>query len=226
MPRILGPTTSPAPPRRVSRSLAALAFGVLAAAVLWLSLEGRAASTRFRAGIVFAPDACDLSPGIARTFGGPLTRADCAEVERIARDEIAAAFRGLRLDLTGDDRAFWTVHVIPFVPARTRMVGASGASVAFGPLGGRGIVGLTALVGHVLRHSPPDASRAEIIAALGRGVGRTVVHELAHQIAGGAIDSHDSDTYEYFSADHRSRYYGDVRWGRAGARLRAVAGSR
>ena len=134
---------------------------------------------------MFVAGACDLSPGVARTLGGPLTTADCASVERIARAEVAAAFAGLRIDVTADPAAFWTVHVRAFVPSRSRMVGAAGASLAFGPLGGRGMVGIMPLTAQALRHAPSDASRADIVAAIGRGVGRSVVHEFAHQIAGG-----------------------------------------
>ena len=154
-----------------------LALALVAAGGLWTTLQRRAASTRFEAGLVFVAGACDLSPGVARTLGGPLTTADCASVERIARAEVAAAFAGLRMDVTADPAAFWTVHVRAFVPSRSRMVGAAGASLAFGPLGGRGMVGIMPLTAQALRHAPSDASRADIVAAIGRGVGRSVVHE-------------------------------------------------
>ena len=166
------------------RSCAALLFGVLASGGLGLALQSRAASTRFQAGVVFGNGACDLSPGFARTIGGPISDIECAHVERIARAEIAAAFDGLRIEVTNDARAFWTVHVRGHVPSRSRTVGAVGASVAFGPLGGRGIVGLTPLAAQAIRHAPAGTTRADILDAIGRGVGRSVVHELAHQIVG------------------------------------------
>jgi hypothetical protein len=199
-------------------------LAIVAAGGLWTALQRRAASTRFAAGLVFVPGACDLSPGVARSLGGPLTPADCAVIERIARAEVAAAFAGLRVDVSADASAFWTVHVRAFVPSRTRMLGAAGASLAFGPLGGRGMVGLMPLAGHALRHAPPQASRDEIIAAIGRGVGRSVVHEFAHQIAGGAIDGSDPSTYEYGSVDRAAQYYGVLRWGPVGARVRERLG--
>ena len=196
-------------------------LALVAAAGLWSALQRRAAATRFQAGVLFVDGACDLSPGVAQLLGGPLTPADCATIERIARAEVVAAFAGLRIDVTADPYAFWTVHVRAFVPSRTRMVGAAGASLAFGPLGGRGMVGLMALTAQALRHAPPQASRDEIIAAIGRGVGRSVVHELAHQIAGGAIDGSDPFTYEYGSVDRAAQYYGVLRWGPVGERVRA-----
>ena len=224
MSRIIDPMTSVAAPRRLPHSIAALGFGLLAAAGLWLSLEARAASTRVQAGVVFVDGACDLSPGFAGMLGGPLSSTECAKVERIARAEVAVAFEGLRLEVTNDARSFWTVHVRGFVPSRSRTLGAAGASVALGPLGGRGIVGLTSLAAHALGHAPTGTPRAQIVAAIGRGVGRSVVHELAHQIVGGSIDSAEEDTYEYGSADRAAQYYGVLRWGSAGERVRAKLG--
>lgn len=197
-----------------------VSLALIAAGGLWTGLQRRAASTRFEAGLMFVPGACDLSPGVARSLGGPLTPADCAEIERIARAEVVAAFEGLRVDVSADPSAFWTVHVRAFVPSRTRMLGAAGASLAFGPLGGRGMVGLMPITAQALRHAPPDASRDAIIAAIGRGVGRSVVHELAHQIAGGAIDGSDPSTYEYGSVDRAIQYYGVLTWGPVGERVR------
>ncbi|AMY07184.1 hypothetical protein LuPra_00351 [Luteitalea pratensis] len=201
-----------------------LALALVAAGGLWTTLQRRAASTRFEAGLVFVAGACDLSPGVARALGGPLTSADCAAIERIARAEVVAAFAGLRVDLNADPAAFWTVHVRAFVPSRSRTLGAAGASLAFGPLGGRGMVGLMPLTGQALRYAPSNASRAEIVAGIGRGVGRSVVHEFAHQIAGGQIDSTDASTYEYNSVDRPAQYYGALHWGDAGTRVRSRLG--
>jgi hypothetical protein len=197
-----------------------VSLALLAAGGLWTMLQRRAASTRFAAGVVFVDGACDLSPGVAQSFGGPLTADDCATIERIARAEVVAAFAGLRVDVNADPYAFWTVHVRAFVPSRSRMIGAAGASLAFGPLGGRGMVGLMPLTGQALRHAPPHATRTELVAAIGRGVGRSVVHELAHQIAGGAIDGSDPFTYEYGSVDRAVQYYGVLKWGPVGDRVR------
>jgi hypothetical protein len=205
--------------RRLPIPVLVFALALVAAGALGTVLQQRAAATRFQAGVVFVAGACDLSPGVAQVLGGALTATDCALVERLARAEVAAAFAGLRIDVTDDPAAFWTVHVRPFVPSRSRMVGAAGASVAFGPLGGRGVVGLMPITAQALRHAPPDTSRAELVAAIGRGIGRTVVHELAHQIAG-AIDGSDELTYEYGSVDRRAQYYGELHWGAAGARVR------
>ena len=96
---------------------------LVAAGGLWTVLQRRADSTRFAAGLVFLADACDLSPGVAQSLGGPLTREECGAIERIARAEVVAAFSGLRIDFNANASAFWTVHVGAFVPARTRWSG-------------------------------------------------------------------------------------------------------
>ncbi len=207
--------------RRLPRSASAAVVAVFAAGGLWLGLQARAASTHFEAGLVFVDDACDLSPGFALRLGGPLTSGECARVERIARAEVATAFQAFRLDVTASPKAFWTVHVRPFVPARARTLGAAGASLAFGPLGGRGTVGVMPLVAQAVRHAPQGTSREALVAAIGLGVGRSIVHEFAHQIAGGAVDSRDASTYEFGSVDRPSQYYGSVQWGEAGDRIRS-----
>jgi hypothetical protein len=202
------------------RSAIAAAVAVVAAGGLWLALQLRASTTRFEAGLVFADDACQLSPGFAAAIGGPISNAECVQIERLARAEVAAAFEPFRLDVTNASRAFWVVSVRPFVPARSRTVGAAGASLAFGPLGGRGTVGLMALAGYAVRHAPHALPREALITALGRGVGRSVVHEFTHQIAGGQVDGDDPATYEYGSVDRAAQYYGTLHWGAAGERIR------
>ncbi|HTU99675.1 MAG TPA: hypothetical protein VMF13_03995 [Luteitalea sp.] len=195
-------------------------LALVATACLWIGLERHAASARTRVGLVFHADACDLWPGMAAQAGGQLTVDECGVIAARVRGEVDDAFAGLRIDITDDARAFWTVHVVARVPARTRMTGAVGASVAMGPLGGRGLVGLQPLTVHALRYAPPGTSRDALVTAIGRGVGRAVVHELAHQVVGGSVDGDDPDTYEYGSAERASQFYGTLRWGPAGERMR------
>jgi hypothetical protein len=215
------PASEPAARVRLTRSGMAAAVAVIAAGGLWLGLQARASSTEFEVGLVFTRDACALSPGVARSIGGPVTASECATIERLARAEVASAFAAVRLDVTASPSAFWTVHVQPFVPARSRTLGAAGASLAFGPLGGRGTVGLMPLVLHAVRHAPAGISRPALIHAIGLGVGRSAVHEFTHQVAGGAIDGSDPNTYEYGSVDRASQYYGTLHWGSAGERIRS-----
>ena len=49
---------------------------------------------------------------------------------------------------------------------------------------------------------------------VGRGIGRAAAHEIGHQILGRAMrdDKTDIDSYEYFSADRNSQYFGTLHW--------------
>ena len=67
------------------------------------------------------------------------------------------------------------------------------------------------------RLAPPDATRAQIVDAIGRGIGRAAVHELAHEIVGTAAmdNTTDPDSYEYASFNRPSQYYGQLHWAQA-----------
>ena len=65
-------------------------------------------------------------------------------------------------------------------------------------------------------YAPPGSSRDQIVTAIGRGIGRSAVHEFTHLILGSrSVHSDDEGQYEYASADRASQYYGEVRWGPA-----------
>lgn len=70
------------------------------------------------------------------------------------------------------------------------------------------------LASSAIGYAPPTASRAEIIAAIGKGVGRAAVHEFAHQLLPTApIDgSTNVRSYEYGSAGRAEQYYGELQW--------------
>ncbi len=60
------------------------------------------------------------------------------------------------------------------------------------------------------------SSRREIVEAIGRGLGRTGVHELQHQLLGAqSAHSHDDRSYEYHSPDRIGQYYGPIHWSTA-----------
>ena len=73
------------------------------------------------------------------------------------------------------------------------------------------------LAHNAIEYAPPSASRQDIVAGIGRGIGRAAVHEFAHQALGvdnvWNIDNRrDSTSYEYGNADRPSQYYGELRW--------------
>ena len=58
-------------------------------------------------------------------------------------------------------------------------------------------------------------SRAVVVTAIGRGVGRAAVHEFVHQMLGSReFDAtKDPGTYEFGSAARKEQYYGPMHWG-------------
>ena len=154
-----------------------------------------------------------LPGGDATRIGGPLTPGELQSIERSSRDEVVRAFAGFRLTITNRRDALWTVAVRPDIPGRSVLPGA-GASVALAPLGGSGAVDFDVLADLAVQLAPAGASRADVVAAIGRGVGRAAVHELAHQILGTSLihNAADLDSYEYPTADRASQYYGTLHW--------------
>jgi hypothetical protein len=53
-----------------------------------------------------------------------------------------------------------------------------------------------------------------VIAALGRGIGRSAVHEFAHQLLPSAPihDTRDPGAYESGSVARYEQYFGDMHW--------------
>jgi hypothetical protein len=156
-------------------------------------------------------------PDVASALGGPLTTVDIEKIGRVSRAELERAFEGLRIHFTDDGHAFWRLLVVPAV-ARPGLSGrpiqnAAGMSYPLGPLGGGGFLNFTTLALKAVVYAPPGTSRDGVVTAIGRGVGRSAVHEFTHLILGGrTVHSNEEDSYEYDSADRASQYYGELRW--------------
>ena len=89
----------------------------------------------------------------------------------------------------------------------------AGQSRAVSGFGGQGAVSFRLIAGHAIGYAPPGADRATIIAAIGRGIGRSVVHELTHQFLPTAqIHGSDRLSYEFGSASRPERSYGELHW--------------
>jgi hypothetical protein len=149
-------------------------------------------------------------------LGGAITAADCAAIEKVARAEVVHAFAGLPIRISDRRVATYRVRVVQAVhdPRLRGRWGVAGASHAVPGLGGQGEVSFEFLAGGATARSPEQATRAEIVAAIGRGIGRTAVHELTHQLLPQAPihDSRDIRSYEYESAARHEQYFGDMRW--------------
>jgi hypothetical protein len=197
-------------------------FVAVAAALLLLGgLRLYSVATPPTASLTFDEAALAGTPEeVAAALGGPLTRADAARIEELAREEVARAFTGLRLRFVDTGRAFWRIRVLasfapPTFSGRPR-VNTAGASYPFGALGGGGFLSFATLAIKAVVYAPPGVSREHMVAAIGRGIGRSAVHEFTHLMLGGsAIHSDDQNSYEFETADRPGQYYGEVRWGKA-----------
>ena len=149
-------------------------------------------------------------------LGSPLTRAEIATIESVARAELREAFRGLAITISARRDARYRLAVVQEVRDLRfrRPVGVAGQSRGISGFGGSGSVSFDFLANGAMAWAPDDAPRAALVAAIGRGVGRTAVHEFTHQILPTAPihASRDEESYEFQSAARRAQYFGPMRW--------------
>src|SRR5687768_3906980 len=115
-------------------------------------------------------------------YGGPLTGDELSTVERAALDEIRRAFAGIALQFSQRRDARYTVSVVQHLydlrfRSTREVFGHARAAAGFG---GRGAVNFFAAASSAAAYAPENASRGEVIAALGRGLGRVAIHEFIH----------------------------------------------
>jgi hypothetical protein len=161
-------------------------------------------------------------------LGGALTAEDMKTIERVARAELLGAYAGLRIRITGRRDATFRVRVIPRVLDR-RMRGTwnvAGEAFAVPGLGGQANISFEFLAGGAVASSPRSATRDEVLQAIGRGIGRTAAHELAHALLPEAPihDSQDVRSYEFDSAARHEQYFGEMHWALARPWLEARLG--
>lgn len=161
-------------------------------------------------------------------FERAITASEMATIDAVARAELRKAFAGVRMTLSDRRNATYRISVVPRLRDR-RLVGdidVAGESRAVSGLGGSGAVSFSFLASGAVACAPEDADRTAVIEAIGRGIGRTAVHELVHQLLPGTPvhDSRDVRSYEYYSAARCEQYFGEMRWDLAGPMLRARFG--
>jgi hypothetical protein len=161
---------------------------------------------------------------------GEITAADLAVIEPVARRELTQAFAGLPIRFTRNRNALYRLRVMQEVrdPRIRGNWGVAGQSISLPGLGGQGEVSFSFLANGAVAVAPDDATRAEILEAIGRGIGRTAVHELTHQLLPQAPihDSTDIRSYEYDSAARREQYFGEMHWALARPLLEQRLGAR
>ena len=146
-------------------------------------------------------------------------------IDDTARAEIEHAFRDFEVSVTENRRARFRVVVLPELKDhRLRRTGShAGESRAVSGFGGSGSVNFEYVANGAMVFAPDDATRAELIAALGRGIGRVAIHEFLHQLLPKVPihDSRDVNSYEGNSPARIEGYFGDLRWDMAAPSLDA-----
>jgi hypothetical protein len=159
-----------------------------------------------------------FSDPVTAALGGPLTSSEIETIRQISRDELVLAFSGLNVTFTDTRNARWTLVVQQAIQRRKgQKLPNAGETFAMGPFGSRSVVDFTEVLMAALAHAPVGTTRPQLVAGIGRGVGRVAVHELAHGILGaGAMDNRTDDhSYEYFTHNRPSQFYGTLHWSRA-----------
>lgn len=187
---------------------------ILCAVVAW-----RSSRMVFVVGFTFEDFPFVVSEGATAALGGPLTASETQAIKRTSRDELTRAFAGLNLTITDSPDAFWTVRVRQsFERRRWQRLPIAGETLVMGPLGARSTVNFSEVLMAAIAHAPPDATRQILVDGIGRGIGRTAAHELAHAILGvyGPMDNRtEARSYEYFTHNRPEHYYGALHWSRA-----------
>jgi hypothetical protein len=153
----------------------------------------------------------------------PLTPAELATIESVARNELHLAFANTRLQFTTSLPAIFRVRVVPAVARRS--IAAAGESRSFGGIRGDGVVNFNIVAISAVAYAADPTDREKVLHAIGRGIGRTAVHEFAHQILGPAAMDGTADRLSYEHADLRpEHFYGTLHWGPAASTLQARIG--
>lgn len=189
-------------------AVAAVAVLVLAA-VLERGARGRSVEAHFW----FDGVTCDLG-GWEERIEGRLRPDECQRVRDLAFSALEAAYAGLRVRFVGTPGGTYRVRVLQDFPPRPGPANPVGVARPMGPLGGEAAVSFRGAAALAVHHAPPGASRASIVEGIGRGIGRTAAHELAHLILFGehVPESEDPRSYEYESPDRADQYYGALHW--------------
>jgi hypothetical protein len=196
---------------RRRRQIFVMGLALLTSGAACSLLEDPSAPRVIEAGFWFEPVKYD-----SVRFGDPVTPQEIETIASIARSELTTAFAGL--DITFSDRrnARYQVRVVQELRDLRfrRDVWVAGESRAVSGFGGRGAVSFSFLASGAVAYAPDDATRAFMVEAIGKGIGRASVHEFAHQLLPTVSihDSTDLQSYEYASAARHEQYFGEMRW--------------
>jgi hypothetical protein len=157
-------------------------------------------------------------------IGDSITGAELAAIDRVAREEIATAFENFDVTISSNRQARFKVAVLAQLKDQrlVRPGTYAGESRAVAGFGGSGAVNFEYVANGAMVFAPEDASRATVIEALGRGLGRVAIHEFLHQLLPKKPlhDARDRHSYEGNSPAIVEGYFGDLHWDIAAPWLR------
>ena len=168
------------------------------------------------AGVWFDEIGPDASPEFTQRTGSVLTPDELSALEAVARSEVETALATTCVRITGSLESRYRVRVV------AGTIGlVAGQSRSLPGLRGDGQVSFASIAAGAVAFAPPDTNREGLVAAIGRGIGRTVAHELAHQLLG-SFDIHDKrDRLSYEFPDLRpEHFYQPLHWTIAAAPLK------
>jgi hypothetical protein len=172
-------------------------------------------STPLTAGFWFEDVSAATPTGLLDRIGGPLSADEFSIIDTVAQRELHAAFAGSRLQLSSSRSSMYRVRVLDRVRG-TRMLPAAGVSRALPGRRGDGAVDFSFVADSAAFYAAANASRRDIVEAIGRGIGRTAAHELAHQLAPTFPLHRTTDKRSYGYPELRAEhFYGELRWGAA-----------
>lgn len=149
-------------------------------------------------------------------LGDPITGAEFQTIDRVAREEIAIAFKDYDVTVTANKDARFKVAVLRELKDQRLIRSGSnaGESRAVAGFGGSGAVNFEYVANGAMVFSPQQAARSTVIEALGRGVGRVAIHEFLHQLLPKSPihDSKDIRSYEGNSPAITEGYFGELHW--------------
>ena len=188
------------------------AAAILCLAAIYGILSWRAQDHITDVGFWFEDISFDCPPLVSAGYGGPLTESEKGRIRDIASSEVRGAFAGLRIRFSENRDAHYRVRVVQEFDPATK--GAAGATYVLPLLGGSSSVNFLFLATQATWHTPSGSDRATVVDAIGRGIGRSAVHEFLHQLLPklNIHDSKDDRSYEFAYSSRPAQFYGQMRF--------------
>jgi hypothetical protein len=192
------------------------------------ALSIRSVNQPITAGIWFEDVSAGGSDAVTARLGAAVTRPELKRIEAVARAELTAAFSYTRVTFSDSPRAMYRLRVVQHLGGGPRAaLPVAGLSRPLPGRRGVGAINFRLIASSAIAYAPAGTPRDDLIAAIGRGIGRTAVHEFAHQMLGSFPLHQTADPLSYEYADLRpEHFYGELHWAMAAPALAELIGQR